>query len=518
MRARTTASAWVWIAAVAIPLMLLAPALWNGYPLLQYDTGGYLARWYEGYLVPSRSTVFGIYLHLGEDSRFWINLGIQALATLWILQLTLRVFGIMRPLRLMAVSTVLILSTALPWLASMLLTDIFAGLSVLSLFILVLHGDKTSAIENCLLFAFTAFAAATHSATLAVLLGLCCAGWMARLWLDDRIAVSGLLQGSLTIVTAAAMLLSANFALSGQFAWTPGGYGVAFGRMMQDGIVARYLKDHCPEQRLKLCPYRNELPPTADDFLWGHSMFDKLGRFAGLNDEMEFIVRRSLAEHPLWQAEAALVATAQQLAEVATGEGTQKWIPHTTGIIERYLPAQVPPMRAGNDLTKRFGRARDFVPGAHRDQHRNLDTGGLVPGHQAPRAAQAGRQRPVIGAGLIGEGAKRPSHRIGHILKRRRLQRFRYRLAGTAAFDQAHAETAENRRAQPLRLALREPGRYPGAERIAHDVGPLDAQMIHQCGDITGHGADVVLLGIVELAGIAMAAAVERDRAAAVFL
>ena len=28
--------------------LLLAPALWNSYPLLQYDTGGYLARWYEG--------------------------------------------------------------------------------------------------------------------------------------------------------------------------------------------------------------------------------------------------------------------------------------------------------------------------------------------------------------------------------------------------------------------------------------------------------------------------------------
>ena len=348
MRARTTASAWVWIAAVAVPLMLIAPALWNGYPLLQYDTGGYLARWYEGYLVPSRSTVFGLYLHFGENSHFWINLGVQALATLWILQLTLRVFGMARPLRLIAVSLVLMLTTALPWLASMLLTDIFAGLSVLSLFILVLHGDKTSTVEKCLLFAFTAFAAATHSATLAVLLGLCCAGWIARPLLGDRIAVSGLLQGSLTIVAGAAMLLSANFALSGQFAWTPGGYGVAFGRMMQDGIVARYLKDHCPEQRLKLCPYRNELPATADDFLWGHSMFDKLGRFEGLNDEMGFIVRRSLAEHPLWQAEAALVATAQQLADVATGEGTNGWIPHTYGIIERYLPAQVAPMRAAH--------------------------------------------------------------------------------------------------------------------------------------------------------------------------
>ena len=346
MRARTTASAWVWIAAVAVPLMLIAPALWNGYPLLQYDTGGYLARWYEGYLVPSRSTVFGLYLHFGENSHFWINLGVQALATLWILQLTLRVFGMARPLRLIAVSLVLILTTALPWLASMLLTDIFAGLSVLSLFILVLHGDKTSTVEKCLLFAFTAFAAATHSATLAVLLGLCCAGWIARPLLGDRIAVSGLVQGTLTIAASAAMLLSANFALSGQFAWTPGGCGVAFGRMMQDGIVARYLKEHCPEQRLKLCPYRNELPATADDFLWGHSMFDTLGRFRGLDDEMSFIVRRSLVEHPLWQAEAALVATAQQLADVATGEGTQKWIPHTTGIIERYLPAEIPPMRA----------------------------------------------------------------------------------------------------------------------------------------------------------------------------
>ena len=78
-------------------MLLLAPAIWNGYPLLQWDTGGYLARWYEGYLVPSRSTVFGLYLHFGEDSHFWINLGIQALATLWILQLVLRVFGMARP-------------------------------------------------------------------------------------------------------------------------------------------------------------------------------------------------------------------------------------------------------------------------------------------------------------------------------------------------------------------------------------------------------------------------------------
>ncbi|MPZ40224.1 MAG: hypothetical protein GEU95_19635, partial [Rhizobiales bacterium] len=51
-------------AAFASALMLLGPALWNGFPLLQYDTGGYLARWYEGHLEESRSTVYGLYLVL----------------------------------------------------------------------------------------------------------------------------------------------------------------------------------------------------------------------------------------------------------------------------------------------------------------------------------------------------------------------------------------------------------------------------------------------------------------------
>ena len=68
------------------PSLLIAPALWNGYPLLQWDTGGYLARWYEGYLVPEplhrvrplSASRRGI--GLLDQSRF------QALATLWILQ------------------------------------------------------------------------------------------------------------------------------------------------------------------------------------------------------------------------------------------------------------------------------------------------------------------------------------------------------------------------------------------------------------------------------------------------
>lgn len=341
--ARATNPFLAWAIAVAIPLMLLVPAFWNGYPLLQSDTGGYLARWYEGYLVPSRSTVFGLYLHIGEGSYFWLNLAIQALATMWILQLTLRVFGLARPWRLFAVCVTLSLTTALPWLASMLLTDIFAGLSVLSLFILVLYGEKVSTAEKAALFVFTAFAAATHSATMAVLLGLCCVGWIARPFLRGRIPMRHLAQGTLTIVAGAVMLVTANFALSGQVAWTPGGYAIAFARMLQDGIVTQYLREHCGDQHFKLCPYRDNLPETADDFLWSReTVFNKLGRFKGMTDEMGYIAIHALAEYPLWQAEEALKDSGEQMLKVATGENTDHaTMMHTYGILREFLPRQL---------------------------------------------------------------------------------------------------------------------------------------------------------------------------------
>jgi hypothetical protein len=181
-----------------------------------------------------------------------------------------------------------------------------------------------------------------------VLLGLSCLALLAWPWLRGKISGAGLLQAWLSLLAGGGMLLSANFALSGELAWTPGGYGVTFGRMLQDGIVAKYLRDHCGREKFKLCPYRNELPATADRFLWGSSIFNTLGRFKGLNDEMKAIVQGSLREYPAWQAQAALAATGKQLTMAATGEGTNGWIPHTYGIIERYIPTQLKPMRAAN--------------------------------------------------------------------------------------------------------------------------------------------------------------------------
>ncbi|HYW59323.1 MAG TPA: hypothetical protein VE909_02285, partial [Xanthobacteraceae bacterium] len=212
-------------AGLAAILALLAPALWNGFPLLEYDTGGYLARWFEGYLVPSRSVVYGLFVTAGWPLDFWPVIALQAAATVWILALVLRSFGLGdRPWTLLGVIVGLSLATTLPWIASILLTDIFAGLAVLALHLLVMRPETLGRHERTALVLFVAFAGATHSATFLVLVGLAALAGLASLIDRRMVAPRAALRAMVTVVLAAAMLLAANLAVSKRLAWTPGGY------------------------------------------------------------------------------------------------------------------------------------------------------------------------------------------------------------------------------------------------------------------------------------------------------
>lgn len=346
---------WVCAATLAVGV-LLAPALWNGFALLEYDTGGYIARWYEGYLVPSRSTTFGLYLTATQALDFWPAVLVQAVLTVWVIALTLRALGLNgNPWRLLGFVTALAVATTLPWLVSILLTDIFAGLAVLALYLLMGRADTLKRWEAGGLFVLIVFSTASHSATFAVLLALVAAAFLFYGWLRQTLPPRGLVGGLAAVVLGAGLLLATNFALSRTLAWTPGGYTIPFGRILQDGIVTRYLNDHCPQLRLKLCPYRTKLPATADEFLWDSPIFNDVGRFAGLGEEMRVIFLRSLTAYPWQHLKTAARATLAQLVMVGSGEGVRDKLWHTYGIIGRYLPGMVPALNAARQQRGALG-------------------------------------------------------------------------------------------------------------------------------------------------------------------
>lgn len=329
-----------WALAILLSmLVLIAPAIWNHFPLLQYDTGGYLARWYEGTLVPSRAVVYGLILNMGVPLGFWPVLLAQSALTVWVIALLLRVHGFGgRPFLLLGVIGGLSALTTLPWLTAILLTDIFCGLGVFALYLLLMRNDALSAGERIGLIVLTAVSAATHSATIAVLAVLLGCGGL--LWLRDRerMPFSNLRRGAIALLFGALMVFAANYAVAKRIAWTPGGFALSFGRMLQDGIVNKYLDDRCPDPALQLCQYKSELPRDADMWFWGSKLFDRLGRFAGLGKEMEKIAIGSLIEYPALQIKTAAIAAAKQLAAVHTGEGVVHWVWHTYFIVHDFTP------------------------------------------------------------------------------------------------------------------------------------------------------------------------------------
>ncbi|MGE3149555.1 MAG: hypothetical protein AB7K04_10870 [Pseudorhodoplanes sp.] len=298
---------FAWPAAAAASLAcLLWPSFWNGFPIIFADTGGYLERPFEGTLVMGRSALYGAFLAAGMRLDFWPCLLVQAALATWIIMLLLRVQGLgHRPALLPLCAAALGLLTALPWYVSQLMPDIFIPLSVAAFYILAFHAKDIGRFEAAALVATTAFAIASHMATLALSLALLCGlplliAAMRVLPARSRGATWRISFGgpALSIIAGVALALLSNLAIAGQFAFTPGGASFLFGRLIQDGIVPRYLAAHCPDPSIRLCPYRDELPKTADDWLWGNSPFHHLGGDDAYAPEERRIILATLRLYP----------------------------------------------------------------------------------------------------------------------------------------------------------------------------------------------------------------------------
>jgi len=142
-----------------------------------------------------------------------------------------------------------------------------------------------------------------------------------------------------------------------QSSFTPGGFNFVFGRLVQDGIVTRYLADRCPDPTIWLCAYRANMPGTADGWLWDEeSPIYKLGGFEQLKPEAWRIVIESLAAYPAMNLKAALIATITQFAEFATGDGLTPWSWNTQWTFERFAPRALERYRASPRRSISTGR------------------------------------------------------------------------------------------------------------------------------------------------------------------
>ena len=304
---------FIWtVAFVIITAALMWPAFWNGYPILFADTGGYLARPFEGTLAFGRSALYGAFLAAGMKLDFWPNVITQAALCAFVLIATLRAHGVGRPLTVTFVAVALAVLTGLPFYVAQLVPDVFVAIAVLSLYLLAFRRAGISPATRYGLAAVIAFAVASHMTILALALVMLAAFAILRM-LPHPLPRPALTWPAGALAAGIALALVSNFAIAGQLRFTPGGTSFLFGRLIQDGIVPRYLAEHCPDPSIRLCAYRGEMADTADGWLWGNDTpFWKLGGPEGNADEERRIILATLRLYPIEHIRTALRATFEQ--------------------------------------------------------------------------------------------------------------------------------------------------------------------------------------------------------------
>jgi hypothetical protein len=323
----------------------LAPALYNGFPFLFPDSGGYLSKVGLSHISGGDHPIYYAWftrvfdLPIFDHSSAWPwqwkglspwpSVAVQSLITAWMIWLfASALFGLTQTYQLLLLALLLTLGTSLPWFAGQIMPDIFTALMILALALLWLLYDTLPRVSRMILVLLITAAAAFHQANLLVALWMLPAFGLCALlgWRPSKASIHGILASGIGLTLGAALLLTANL-VGGRFALSNGGSVFLLARLLEDGTALRYLQDACPQHHFSVCVYLDELSSVrsaradlTDYFLWGGPLF-RLGGIDAEESEASTIVADTVSAYPFVQSLAAFDNGWRQLLSFRTGDG-----------------------------------------------------------------------------------------------------------------------------------------------------------------------------------------------------
>jgi hypothetical protein len=332
------------VAAILIltPMFLYA-AWWNGFPFMFFDSGAYVLEGFRRFFVPERSPVYSLFLDAvhGRQS-LWYPAWVQSAMTAFVVVEFARSLWPRTSLwMLIRVGAMLSVLTSIAWFAGQIEPDCFTAVFILAFYPLAFKLRQVGIVRAVLLVAVAGLAIACHPSHLGTSGGLVLClmlAWIPTLiWRERKFPRPNVILPGLAFAIGLGLVVGANYSLTRNvpeikdkiFVSRSGPFFLT-ARLMGDGVVKKTLTDLCPQQpEMVLCPYKDHLPKTADNFLWGpESPFNKIGRFYGPKPEYDLIVRHSLTHYPLQSLMPGLWGSLRQYFMVRSGDGVepQVWV------------------------------------------------------------------------------------------------------------------------------------------------------------------------------------------------
>jgi len=330
-------------------LLLVWPALLNGFPLVFSDTHAFLVQGGEPQMVWDKPFVYGPFLRLlHARTTLWLPLAAQGLIVSHILWLCRAAFAPPSWRFHLGLCGALALGSAAPWFAALLMPDILAPVAVLALFLLA-FSPTVSRRQNVWLVVLAAWAIGSH---------------LSYLPLAAVVTAMALVQGGRRLVAAPlalalGVLVASNAIGHGRAGLSPYGSVFALARLVTDGPAQTVLARACPQAGWRMCDWQGRFPADSDLFLWDGQgpVWSTPGGPMALAPEASAIVRATLLGEPLAVLRSALGNAAEQLVRVRLGDTLgSDWLETSiTGSFRAYFPAaEMARFRAGLQMADRL--------------------------------------------------------------------------------------------------------------------------------------------------------------------
>lgn len=252
------------ILVLAGALLLLLPALYNGYPLVNADDGTYIASGFKLETPADRPITYGLFLRVFSLNgvSFWIALVVQAICLSFLILKILQ--RATKPHRFWIRSLfvfIVLAGTSASWTVSQIIPDIWTSMALLSLVLLVWGKERRG--TRVFLYCLYTTAVATHMSNILILSGVLVLLFLFRKYFfppQERRRLH------LTLITTF-LLTWATFATMGA-AYAKSKNIFMMASLVEKRILKKYLAEYCPQQHYDLCNYQDQLPDDPNVFLW----------------------------------------------------------------------------------------------------------------------------------------------------------------------------------------------------------------------------------------------------------
>jgi hypothetical protein len=278
----------------------LWPAFYNHYALFFTDSQLYINFGNQFSFTEDRSFVYGWFIGISSlHISLWFPIIIQSIIFNWVS------FHFVKKLTPNSVikfyiPIILFLSTftSLAWDVSYLMPDVLSPISIMVLFLLLTH-SKPYRFQWILLFLCYLLILQTH---FAFMLFHCLALGIILLLQAIKLPFLKPLSNKIIYVLTAAVFINIGlFTLEKKVLGANEFSGVShvflMGKLVENGVLQKYLNQECAIQNFEICAYKNNLAPQnySGNFLFNaESAFQKTGGWANPHQEYKTIINNIL--------------------------------------------------------------------------------------------------------------------------------------------------------------------------------------------------------------------------------